>query len=299
MRMLAYALLAVSACGAGVFAPVLSAQSQTQPQAGASQDQPDPAEVPLSPVEQRDQQIRQVDPLDRDDPDSKNKDKDKSRAARDAENRRAQDEAPIPGSIAASQQNSAKRSGPEVVEDDDGNPVQEYTGPAVLSRSYSINQALVPEQVKWQETVGVSAVYDSGVSKSYTGSGTIGPPSTLVGTQVKWGFAGRHYFHRDLVTVNYTGNVQKYSGIGAYNGWNQALSVTYSHYLTRHLILNSRGNGLDFCGELWFGKSASRTRNYRQHRYREQSEHPGLRRRRERVYNAGGPDVAEVQPPVV
>lgn len=261
MRVWFYALLAIFVCGGVVFAPALSAQTQSptgatqtgSPQDATTPDQPAAGQLPPSPVELRDQQIRQVDPLDRNDKndksdnkdssDGRKKNSDKAKDARDAVSK-SEDQAPLPGSIAASQRSSTQRSGPEVVDDDDdASPVQEYSGPAVLSRSYSINQSMVPEQVKWQESLGVSGVYDSGVSRTVNPDGTLGAPSTLLGTQVSWSFSGRHYFHRDQLSVRYSGNIQQYSGLGAYNGSNNAVSVAYTHVLSRRLTLNLAGNG--------------------------------------------------------
>ena len=113
--------------------------------------------------------------------------------------------------------------------------MQEYTGPAVLSRSYSISQPLIPEQVKWQESAGLSSVYDSGIARPINADGSLGPPSTLIGTLFSWSLAGRHYFRRDQVSVNYTGNFSQYSGLGAYNGANNSIAVTYSHVQSRRL----------------------------------------------------------------
>jgi len=240
MRIGVCALLAISASGGSAFAqtPV-----QPAPQTETTPGQPEPNSSPPTPLQERDQQIRQFDPLDRDDQDSQ-AGKDKIKADRDAEKRRAQSQAPIPGSIAASEQNSARRSGPEVIEDEDSAaPVQEYTGPAVLSRSYSISQPLLPEQVKWQESAGVSSVFDSGVARQVNADGSLGPVSTLIGTQLSWGFGGRHYFRRDQVSVNYTGNFSQYSGVGAYNGANNSVAVTYSHVLSRRLTLNLMASG--------------------------------------------------------
>ncbi len=239
MRIGVCALLAISANGVSIFAQT---PAQPAPQTGTTPGQPDSNAPPPTPLEERDQQIRQVDPLDRGNQDSQ-ADTDKTKADRDAEKRRAQDQAPIPGSIAASQ-NSTRRSGPEVVEDEDSAaPVQQYTGPAVLSRSYSIGQPMIPEQLKWQESAGVSGVYDSGIARQLNADGSLGPVSTLIGTQLSWGFGGRHYFRRDQVSVNYTGNFSQYSGLGAYNGANNSIAVTYSHVLSRRLTLNLMGNG--------------------------------------------------------
>jgi hypothetical protein len=248
MRRGAYAQLAICACTVLLFAQAAFAQTQAQPPpaapapapAGNAQDQPDPGQPPPSPVEEREKQIRQFDPLDRTDQDSR----DKTNEPRGAEKRQDQNQAPLPGSIAASEQNSARRSGPEVVDDENAEaPVQEYSGPAVLSRSYSISQPLIPQQLKFQESVGVSGVYDSGISRTVNADGSLGPASTLSGTMVNWSLAGRHYFKRDMVSVNYTGNISEYYGNGAYSGLNQTIGVTYSHVLSRRLTLNVSGSG--------------------------------------------------------
>ena len=82
-----------------------------------------------------------------------------------------------------------------MVEDEDSAaPVQQYTGPAVLSRSYSIGQPMIPEQLKWQESAGVSGVYDSGIARQLNADGSLGPVSTLIGTQLSWGLLGQALF---------------------------------------------------------------------------------------------------------
>ncbi len=248
MRRRAYVELAIFACTVLLVAQAAFAQTQAQPpvssgnaSAGNAQDQqPEPGQLPPSPVEEREKQIRQFDPLDRTEQDSR----DKTNAPRGAEKGQSQDQAPLPGSIAASEQNSARRSGPEVVDDENGEaPVQEYSGPAVLSRSYSISQPLIPQQLKWQESVGVSGVYDSGVVRTVNADGSLGAASTLMGVLVNWGLTGRHYFRRDMVSVSYTGNISEYSGSGAYSGLNQNMGVAYSHVLSRRLTLNVSGSG--------------------------------------------------------
>jgi hypothetical protein len=236
MRVGVYVLPAILACCGVIFGQQAAPdQAQTQTQPADAQTQPN-STAPLTPLQQRDQQVRQVDPLDQDT-------KEKAKADRDAEKRRSQDQTPTPGSIAASEQNSAPQQlGPEVVEDQNA-PVQEYSGPAVLSRSYSINRQLVPQQLKWEESVGVSSVYDSGISREIEADGSLGPASTLTGAMVNWSVMGRHYFKRDSVSVSYAGNYSQYSGNGGFNGLNQSLSVDYEHVLSRRLTLNLSGSG--------------------------------------------------------
>ncbi|HEX4276760.1 MAG TPA: hypothetical protein VHZ74_15490, partial [Bryobacteraceae bacterium] len=192
-------------------------------------------------VDQRDKEVREVDPLDQ----SSKEGKKKAETDRKAQKREKPDSSAVPGSIAAEDQDKAnQRQGPEVVDEDpDKAPVQEYTGPAVLSRSYSINRPLIPEQVKWEERLGLSSVYDTGIVRNVNPDGTPAGGSTLTGTMLDWFLAGRHYFRRDMVAVEYTGNMTRYIGPGAYSGTNQSVTVDYSHVLSRRLTLNVSGLG--------------------------------------------------------
>ncbi len=239
------AVLFASACG---FSLLAQQPQAPQPAPTASQPAPTPPDAqdgqpPSTPVQQRDQQIRQFDPLDRSDNKESKESKEREKAARDAEKRRAQEQPPTPGSIAATQRDQAKANGPQVSEDDETEePVQEYTGPAVLSRSYSVSRPLIPEQLKWSESVGISAVYDSGVSQVVNPNGSLSSGS-LTGTILSWSLVGRHYFRRDQIAVNYTGSYSQYAGSTSYTGSNNSVAVDYGHVLTRRLRLNVSGMG--------------------------------------------------------
>ncbi len=211
------------------------------PDVGAPVEAPqDPRQPALTPEQQREQQIRQFDPLD---PGADKDEQDKEKAARDAQKKARQGQAPTPGSIAAETRDNTP-SGPRVTEGDTGDqPVQEYTGPAVLSRSYSVNRPLIPQQLKWTESAGVNAVYNNGVSQSVSANGTPGN-ATIVGTQINWGFSGRHYFRRDQIAVNYTGNYYQYGGASAFNGANNTLAVDYGHVISSRLKLNVSATGV-------------------------------------------------------
>ena len=213
-------------------------QSQPAPATGQSQPEPGIGQLPRSPVEEQEQLIRQVDPLEREE-EKKNREKRDREAKKNAD----QNNVPTPGSIAESDQNAARRSGPEVEGDENGAPVQEYTGPAVLSRSYSISQSLVPEQIKWNESIGFSGVYDTGINGTANADGSTGSGAVLTGAMLSWALSGRHYFHRDVVSFGYTGNYSRYNGSGGYSGSNQSLSGGYAHTLTRRMRLNLGGNG--------------------------------------------------------
>jgi hypothetical protein len=191
--------------------------------------------APLTPEQQRAQEIRQFDPLDRTaaaDQDAKEKEKEKA----DREQKKnAQTDAPLPGSIAASQQD-AQRTGPRVAEGDGADePVQEYTGPAVLSRSYSVNRPLIPTELKWTESVGVNGIYDSGAS-AFT-NGSVGS-SSPVGESITWSVAGRHYFQHDQIGFSYNGNYTQYAQGGTLSGSNNSVALDYGHYFSRRLSVN-------------------------------------------------------------
>jgi hypothetical protein len=196
----------------------------------------------LTPIEQREQQIRQFDPLDRgEDKESRAREK----AARDAEKRRDDEQTPLPGSIAATERDQSRPDrGPQVSEDDTTEePVQEYTGPAVLSRSYSVSRPLIPQQLKWTESVGINFSYNSGAIETVNANGSLSS-AALLGTMVNWAISGRHYFRRDQIAVNYAGSYSQYgAGPSAFNGLNNSIAVDYSHVLSRRVRLNVTGLG--------------------------------------------------------
>jgi Putative beta-barrel porin 2 len=196
---------------------------------------------PLTPEQLREQQIRQFDPLDRsNDKAAKEKEKEKEKAARE-QKKDGQTDAPLPGSIAASDRD-AQRTGPRVAESDaTDEPVQEYTGPAVLSRSYSVNRPMIPQELKWSESIGINAVYDNQAALFTNGS--IGN-SSPIGTSASWSIAGKHFFQHDQIGFSYNGNYTQYSQVSRLNGSNNAVALDYGHYFSRRLSVNLGLSGL-------------------------------------------------------
>jgi len=215
----------------------LLAQQAPAPEIPSSETDPEYGQQPLTPGQQRDKEIRQFDPLDQSD----NQNKERERAAQDAAQRSGQEQPPLPGSIAAMERDTAGRPSPNVTSDDD-EPVQEYSGPAVLSRSYSLNRPMIPEQLKWAETLGFNFIYDTGIEKIAGTDGSVNT-SALIGTQLTWSLVGRHYFKRDQIGISYTGNFTRYSGSGGFNGANNNIAIDYTHLLTRRLSLNLTETG--------------------------------------------------------
>ncbi len=232
----------VAACGwslrAQQSAPAQSAPAQSET---AAQD----AQPPLTPEQQLEEQIRTVDPLARDDKNAKDRDKD----ARDAGKKSGQNR-PTPGSIAESDQNAAEAQvevGPGVLSGDESGDEQapEYTGPAVLSRSYTVARPLLPADVTWVETLGFSTVVNSGVVDLTNANGGVST-ANLVGTRLNWGLAGRRNFRRDQVSFDYGGSFSQYPGNSFYNGSNNTLAVRDTHMFTRRLSLNFSMSGAIF-----------------------------------------------------
>jgi hypothetical protein len=231
-----YAVLFFFACGRAVFGQQPPA---VQTSSGQATEQKDGPEAPLTPEQEREKQIRQFDLLDQGDQDSQ----DRAKAASRAESRRDRNQTPTPGSIAAGERDATPPSNaPQLIGGDGTDAAQEYSGPAVLSRSYSVNRPLIPQQLKWKEFAGVSFIYDTGLA---------GPPISLTnyhftGAQLSWGLAGRHFWRHDQIGVHYQGDYSRYSSNSFYSGANNAITMDYTHVVSRHISLTLSGTGSIF-----------------------------------------------------
>lgn len=123
--------------------------------------------------------------------------------------------------------------GPDV--DMDAGDLPDYTGPAVLSRSYTLLRPAVPVQQKWIPVLGVNGIYDSGLYGLEVSSQGIPTTQGTEGAEVMWGISGRHYFHNDVLGVNYRGDLQEYSSAKEYDGTNNWLTVDYTHAFSKRL----------------------------------------------------------------
>jgi len=108
------------------------------------------ADRPLTADEERERAIRRYDPLNRDDPSARGDEKRESGASQ-PQQREMPAPRPLPGSVAASSQQGfldPRVQGPKVI-DGNGpeNVAQDYTGPAVLSRSYTLSRPSVPQTI--------------------------------------------------------------------------------------------------------------------------------------------------------
>ena len=210
----------------------------------------DDRQAPPTPLEEREKEIRKVDPLTRDDEQSA-EEKANEEQEKETEQRRNVEQAPLPGSIAANEARDAvaRTGGPQVVGDEAGGAqTPQYTGPAVLSHSYTLNSGLIPTNLQWVTSFGLSSVYNTGINTA--GAGPQGPiqNASSFGTSMTWGISGRHKFHRDSLGLAYTGSRPWYSQGDQYTGATTRLAVDYTHIVSRRLSVRFSGTG-DFLSQ--------------------------------------------------
>lgn len=222
------------------------AQSIVQPATDEPEDRvrKDDRVAPPTPAELRENEIRQFDPLDRDD-EQVAADKEKEKKAK---RQRDSSQPPVPGSIAASDaKNAAAKSedGPLVV-DGETETQQPYAGPAVLSHSYSLNSSLIPDNVQWTTFFGISNTYNTGVNAVSTGPQGPVQNASSYGMDIKWGISGRHKFRRDSLGIMYNGDRPWYAEGAQYAGLNTRLAFDYTHPVSRRLAIKVNGTGSIF-----------------------------------------------------
>jgi hypothetical protein len=217
--------------------------------------QPGQDEQPLTPEQQREKEIRKYDPLyrsnpalDRDDSDRNSSGSGASAATPQPSAQPSRQETALPGSIAAGNQevpdNPRNNQGPQVLDDADANAVQQYAGPAVLSRSYTLSRPMTPQQIKWSWNMGLNAIYSTGLS-----TGLVNPNGTVLytsapGESASWGFRGRHFWKRDQLGVAYSGSFNRFDGAERYGGQNENLSADFAHEFSRRLSLHLVQSGM-------------------------------------------------------
>ncbi len=200
-----------------------------------------PGDRPLTPEELRQKQIDAFDPLAKDATTS-NPD---VRQVPDIDISRSGSPKPLPGSLAES--NAASNlhpEGPQILDGDSNATEQQYNGPAVLSRSYTLTRPTGGKQVKWSWTISGGQSYTVGLitapvltATGTTPTGTI-PNSSSYGASAGFTLHGRHIWKRDQIGVNYLASYNKYASVSAYSGANQSLNLDYTHMFSAHLQLN-------------------------------------------------------------
>jgi len=217
---------------------------------------PQTVDRPLTPEEQRQLEIQKYDPRNPVNPAKKSVPGEKDttqapdRAATSNRDPNSQDNTPLPGSVAESNQKQSTRAasgqGPEVATGNDADTDrQSYTGPAVLSRSYTISRPMELKEVRWSWTVGSSQNWQSG----FVTTGANGVPATngsSFGTTTTFNFSGRHLWKRDMIGLRYGTSYSRFYSANNYSGVNQTVSLDYQHVFTRHLAVNLVQTGAIF-----------------------------------------------------
>ena len=230
-------------------------QGQQTPAAAATQNVTDEAPsqppqaaidpktgLPLTPAEVREQEIDKYDPMKRaakpasdatplsgrDDSTANPNERTAPRAGSAAESGSPaeSDAAPVATSLSAN-----KPSVDSLTDSTDG---ADYTGPSVLSRSYTLSRPMIPRDLKWQVSLGVTYSWDFGQVPNFTGVNESYPSSIAQSRSANWGLNGMHVWKHDRVGVSYTGNYSQYS-VGNLTGFNHTLNLDYSHRFSRRL----------------------------------------------------------------
>lgn len=226
---------------------ILDPTAQQQPA-----DEPSPQKInpktglPYTPAELREMEIDKYDPMKRNvDPTDDNRLTDRERPK--ALPTKPVD--PLPGSVAAMNADQATPRKPSDVDTTNGAAQDtdeasaaangaEYTGPAVLSRSYTLARPMVPRQIQWNANLGLGYAWSTGQAPG-AANGVTNYQS--VGTQslsYSWSTTGRHVWKRDQVGLSYGGGYSGYSAGNGLSGLNQSLNLDYTHIVSRRLSLN-------------------------------------------------------------
>ena len=225
--------------------PTLPADDSTQP---ATTPKPAPVAInpktglPYTAEELRQQEIDKYDPLKRD--------QDTATPAQDSTpltDRKQPDTVadpaaktpPVPGSIAASNQ-AAAASGSKKAQgsaqastQDSGSPEEGdsgYSGPAVLTRSYTLARPMDATSIKWTGSLGFTYSWDDGDAPGLVNGATGFVSAKASAVALNWTLTGRHRWKRDLIGLSYTGNYSQYFARNTlYNlsGLNNSLNLDY------------------------------------------------------------------------
>ncbi|HVW11249.1 MAG TPA: hypothetical protein VHC90_21840 [Bryobacteraceae bacterium] len=147
---------------------------------------------------------------------------------------------PIPGSIDSMNQQQAAQdrqaNGTSLDPDADSAAANgaEYTGPAVLSRSYTLARPMVPRQIQWNGSLNFSYFLNTGQAPGAENGVTNYQSVSTQGRAFGWSFGGRHIWERDQIGLNYSGGYSTY-GQGGLNGGNHTLNLDYSHVFSRRI----------------------------------------------------------------
>ncbi len=239
-------------------APASAAPADDQSQPAATAPKPAPVVInpktglPYTAEDLREQEIDKYDPLKREQntaaPATQGSTPLTDRKQPDAVADPAAKTAPLPGSVAASDQaaaSGAKKSGGSgqgsaQASTQDSATSEEgdsgFSGPAVLTRSYTLSRPMEATPIKWAGSLGFSYSWDDGEAPGVV-DGKVGFVSAKASAaSFNWTLGGRHRWKRDQIGLSYTGNYSKYFAQNAFSnlsGVNNTLNLDYAHVFSR------------------------------------------------------------------
>ncbi len=200
--------------------------------------------LPLTPAEQREKEIDKYDPMKRDQdilPGSVPVTPGKTDAAgtdpnaTDPRYARPDDKG----------KNGVPRAGGPASPSDAISPENQYSGPAVLSRSYTLARPMVPQQVKWRATFSFNESKSYGQAPAAANGATSYTSANTDSRTIGWSLSGRHIWKKDQLGLSYSGGYSDY-GSGGVSGLNHSLNLDYAHILSRRLVLHVVESGQEF-----------------------------------------------------
>ncbi len=198
--------------------------------------------LPLTPAEQREKDIDKFDPMKPlEVPGQQDANPLTDRKVPPPRTRSGSQPAPLPGSLAAMTAAQATPGGSDAASPDDptasDSPLPagvEYSGPAVLSRSYTLARPMIPRQLNWQATVGLSYSWNQGQAPIAVDGGIGYTSTSSQSLGYRWGLSGRHIWRHDQLGLSYAGNYSAY-GTNGLSGINHLLNLDYGHVISRRL----------------------------------------------------------------
>jgi hypothetical protein len=206
--------------------------------------------LPLTPEELREREIDKFDPMKRDfdfsgvnstNTNGSQTDQQQQQQSGQPQSNR---EKPLPGSVAAMNADAAADSKSSGAAGGGGagsggaDDSSDYTGPAVLSRSYTLSRPMVSTPSLWTASLSFNYMLDDGQQPVATNAQNVSYQSvTSSGLSAGWGISGRHHWKRDQLGLNYSGSYSDYS-LSGLSGVNHSLNLDYSHVVSSRITLS-------------------------------------------------------------
>ena len=112
------------------------------------------------------------------------------------------------------------------------NPTPEANGPGILSRGFTVTP-LENQNLRFRPFFTLSGIADSGLTSLSSSTGQI-TSNQSYGIQAGFGISGRRIYRKDVIELEFRGDVYHYTPADQYDGGNYVLNLTYQHTFNRH-----------------------------------------------------------------